>query len=198
MTEGELRLFAAIGLPEAVWTELRPTVSAMREFAPSGTRWTDAANAHLTLKFIGSRPAGDVDRLSEALATAAARCAPFELRAAGAGAFPARGTPRMLWVGVAGELEALAHLRSAVEEALVDAGCAPERHAFRPHITLGRVRADLPPDAARSLRRAVGRTAAASDAFVVDEIGLYRSDLRPSGAVYTRVGRAGLRAVEGG
>ena len=195
MAEGGLRLFAAIGPPPAVRGQLRRAASEMGAFAPVGTRWAAEAGIHLTLKFIGNRPAGDLDRLRSALTVAAGRCAPFALSAAGAGAFPARGAPRVLWAGVTGDLEALTGLRNAVEEALVDAGCTPETQPFRPHLTLGRIGADLPPDAARSLRRSVRGTVVASDAFVVDEIGLYRSELRPSGSAYTRLGRADLRAA---
>ena len=91
MADGDLRLFAAIGLPESAREELRRVGEAMRAFAPDGTRWMDVAGAHLTLQFIGNRPADDVAMIDAALTQASSRHAPFELSLAGVGVFPSRG-----------------------------------------------------------------------------------------------------------
>ena len=107
MADGDLRLFAAIGLPESAREELRRVGEELRAFAPDGTRWMDVAGAHLTLQFIGNRPTDDVAMIGEALTQASSRHAPFELSLAGVGVFPSRGAPRVLWVGVGGDLDAL-------------------------------------------------------------------------------------------
>lgn len=187
-----LRLFVALALPDDVRAELRRAAGAMRDFAPHGTRWVNVDGAHLTLRFIGSTPPGAVDALSEAVARAAGGAAPFELSLSGAGVFPPRGAPRVLWVGVDGALAALGGLRDNVEDALSDAGLTREERPFSPHLTLARVNARMSRDEAQALREAVAAVDIHPVAFVVQEVGLYHSDLLPTGAVYTRLASARL------
>ncbi len=191
--ERKLRLFVALSASEAAQAELRRVADAMRPFAPSDTRWVDADGAHLTLRFIGATPPESADAVGEAVARAAASAAPFELTLAGAGVFPERGAPRVLWVGVAGALDALGALQRGVADALnaLDVPQEPQP-AFRPHFTVGRVGVHLPRQEALELREAVAAIRVEPAALAVEEIGVYRSDLRPSGAVYSRIASSGL------
>lgn len=191
--ERKLRLFVALGASEAAQAELRRAADAMRPFAPSDTRWVDASGAHLTLRFIGAAPPETADAADEAVARAAANAAPFELTLAGSGVFPERGAPRVLWVGVAGELNALRTLQRNVADALDEMSVPQEpQPAFRPHFTVGRVGVHLPRREAQELREAVAAVRVEPAALAVEEIGVYRSDLRPSGAVYSRIASADL------
>ena len=185
--EERLRLFVAIAMPAAAQAELERAANALRGLAPGDTRWSDLRGAHLTLKFIGATPAGDAALLGVALAAGVAGREPFELSLGGVGVFPGRGSPRVLWVGVDGATGRLTQLRDDVEQALTAAGCAPEEQAFSPHLTVARIAARLKRDESVALRRAVEGVAVAPERFVVDEVVLYRSDLRASGAVYTRL-----------
>ena len=117
-----LRLFVALAFPDEVRAELRRVADAMRTFAPRGTRWANVDGAHLTLRFIGPAPQGAAPALGEAVVRAADGIEPFELSLADAGAFPSRGAPRVLWVGVGGALDALTGLRQSVEDALSGGG----------------------------------------------------------------------------
>ena len=198
---GRLRLFAAVPVPGAVRGELARIAADARAAAPfsdrdSPVRWTDPRGAHLTLKFIGAWPDGDAPRLGGALVRAVAGHAPFELALGGAGAFPARGAPRVLWVGVGGSEEAVARLhalRADVEAALAEEGCAPDPQPFRPHLTIGRVPVRLPRDRAAELRRAIAALDARSGAaFPVERVVLYRSTLTPQGSVYDELAAAAL------
>ena len=187
-----LRLFVALALPDEVRAELRRVADAMRAFAPGGTRWVNIDGAHLTLRFIGSTPPDAAAPLGEAVVRAAEGIAPFELSLGGVGVFPGRGAPRVLWVGVDGALDALTGLRDNVENALAVAGIPNEERPFAPHLTLGRINARLPRDGAETLREAVASLAVHPVAFAVNEVGLYHSDLLPTGAVYTRLASARL------
>ena len=190
--ERNLRLFVALAFPGDVHAELRRIAGAMREFAPHGTRWANVDGAHLTLRFIGSTPPDAAPALGEAVVRAAQGIAPFELSLAGAGVFPSRGAPRVLWVGVGGALDALTDLRDGVEDALAGAGVPNEERHFSPHVTLARVNARLSRDESQALRDAVVALDVRRVAFVVEEVGLYHSDLLPTGAVYTRLASARL------
>ena len=187
-----LRLFVAVALPDDVRDELRRAAEAMRALAPSGTRWANVDGAHLTLRFIGAASPDDAPAFGDALARAAAGVASFGLSLAGAGVFPARGAPRVLWVGVGGARDALASLRRSVEDALASAGVPRDERGFAPHITLGRVHGRLPRTEADALRASVESLPVRAVAFAAEEVGLYHSDLLPGGAVYTRLASARL------
>ena len=189
--ERNLRLFVALAFPDEVRAELQRVAGAMRAFAPHGTRWANVDGAHLTLRFIGSTPPDAAPALGEAVVRAAQGIAPFELSLAGAGVFPARGAPRVLWVGVGGALDALTGLRDGVEDALAGSGVPNERH-FSPHVTLARVNVRLSRDESQALRDAVAALDVRRVAFAVEQVGLYHSDLLPTGAVYTCLASARL------
>ena len=194
MADGNLRLFVALAFTDDVRTELKRVAGEMRAFAPHGTRWANVDGLHLTLRFIGSTPPGDASVLGEAVAHAADAIAPFELSLATAGVFPSRGAPRVLWVGVGGALEALTGLRDSVEDAFEAAGIPREERAFAPHVTLARINARLSRDEAQAVGDAVAALDVRPVTFAVEEVGLYHSDLLPTGAVYTRLASARLTA----
>ncbi len=192
MVERNLRLFVALAFPDEVRAELRRAADAMRAFAPHGTRWANVDGAHLTLRFIGSTPPDAAPALGEAVVRAADGVAPFELSLADAGVFPERGAPRVLWVGVGGAVDALTGLRDNLENALAAAGIPNEERSFAPHVTLARVNARLPRDESQALRESVAALDVRPIPLAVEEVGLYHSDLLPTGAVYTRLAVAPL------
>ncbi len=192
MADGILRLFVALAFPDEVRTELKRVAGEMRAFAPRGTRWANVDGAHLTLRFIGSTPPDATSALGEAITHAADGIAPFELSLAGAGVFPPRGAPRVLWAGVGGAVDALIGLRDRVERSLAEAGVPNDDRAFAPHVTLARVNTRLSRDESHALREAVAALDVRPVPFAVEEVGLYHSDLLPTGAVYTRLASARL------
>ena len=190
--ERNLRLFVALAFPDDVRAELRRVAGAMRAFAPHGTRWANVDGAHLTLRFLGGTPPDAAPAFGEAVVRAADGIAPFELSLAGAGVFPPRGAPRVLWAGVGGALDALTGLRGSVEDALASEGVPRDERDFTPHVTLARLNARLSRDEAQALRDAVAALDVPPLPFAVDEVGLYHSDLLSTGAVYTRIASARL------
>lgn len=133
------RLFVAIDLGDAARRALTATQAALRRHALP-VRWIDPAGAHLTLKFLGDTPAAQVAPLASALRAVAARHRPALLHLGAPGAFPSTRRPRVLWLGLTGDLARLAALHAGVEAALVACGFPREDRPFRPHLTLGRVR----------------------------------------------------------
>jgi RNA 2',3'-cyclic 3'-phosphodiesterase len=125
------RLFTALEIPLAARTRL----SLMR--APlNGARWVDAENMHITLRFAGDIDGRTADELADQLADVVAR--PFTVSIVGAGAFGGRD-PRVLWAGVetSPQLEALYR---ANERAARAVGLEADPRAFKPHVTLARMR----------------------------------------------------------
>jgi 2'-5' RNA ligase len=175
-----VRLFVAIELPD----DLRVRLSEMQralgcESLP--VRWVRPEGIHLTLKFLGEVPQDSIDAIGSALARAAMHHAPFRLEGRGIGTFPERGRPRVIWVGLLGDVERIVALARSVEEALAPLGFPPEARRFSPHLTLGRFRGSPHADWRLLLERSSG---APFGSFGVDGFSLFESRLKPEGAEY--------------
>ncbi len=181
-----LRLFFALPLAE----DLRDAACALQEQLARACRdgprvkWVERDNLHLTLKFLGERPAEALDEIARVAAEVVAAAAPLTLEVGGVGCFPPQGAPRTIWLGLLDECAALDELAQALDGALVAAGLAePEERPFRPHFTLGRVKQR---QGGRELRRAIAALAAAPvGTMTVKHLVLLSSELTPRGPVYT-------------
>lgn len=180
-----MRLFVAAEVPAALKDAIeRDVVEPLRETVP-GVRWTHPEGRHLTIKFIGNVDDGALEPIATAVASAAARHAPFTAAFSEVGGFPTLGRPRVLWVGLgrgAAELAGLAHDLEAVLEPL---GIEREARGFRAHYTLARI------PRPRALGE-VPEVVVPGAPFPVTEIVLYRSQLHPRGARYTALERLPL------
>ena len=170
------RLFVALDPPD----EVKDALDRLCEGLP-GIRWSDRGQFHLTLRFIGEVEQGTFYEIGEALANVSHP--PFELALKGLGQFPPRGAPHTLWVGIDDPAGALATLRRRIERALGEVGLEPERRKFTPHVTLGRLRG--PPPEERLASYLFRRNLFRSERFPVSSFGLYASQLRPEGSLYT-------------
>ncbi|MFQ5414943.1 MAG: RNA 2',3'-cyclic phosphodiesterase [Phycisphaerae bacterium] len=183
-----MRLFVAVELEHDLRSALTAVQNALRRDA-SGVRWVRPEHLHLTLKFLGEVPDGDVARVSDAIRAAAARCDTFDITVSGSGVFPPAGRVRVIWVGLAAASGALGRCFAAVDAALQPAGIPRERRPFAPHVTLGRVRDDRSSGRLRSLVEAA-RVRPAGQA--VRSLTLMPTSLAPGGPTYTAVTRAVL------
>jgi 2'-5' RNA ligase len=144
-------------------------------------RWVAIPSIHLTLKFLGEVKLEIIPNLAASLESAAQTHQSFELRLHGLGCFPNSKNPRVTWCGIEGETERLAHLHQLVEGACVALGFAPETRTYHPHLTLGRV------NGKRNLQPLLDCIKMGSDlecSFKVDHFDIYKSTLKPQGAVY--------------
>lgn len=144
-----MRLFFAINFPEDVRAAIRDASRFVRETAPS-VRWTTPDKLHLTVRFLGEVDPDRAEAVAAAGASVARRHGPVELQLGGIGAFPNPRKPRVVWMGVerSPRLELIAH---ELEEAIALLGFEPEGRAFRPHVTLARVREENQREVARAL-----------------------------------------------
>jgi RNA 2',3'-cyclic 3'-phosphodiesterase len=189
-----LRTFVAVPLAAPVRAALGELAARVRAEGLRG-RWVPPDNIHLTLAFLGATEPAAVPRIGAAIAEAVLGQKPFDLVPAGLGIFPGRRRPRVLWVGLQGDVEALAALTAAVGGALAPLGIAPPRRDTMGHLTLARARAVFDPDAlAAVFQRHRGFT---GPPFHVDRIILYRSQLGTGPARYHSLAVAVLGSAGG-
>jgi len=192
-----VRTFIANELSEDLREALGLLQDQLRSQMPRGSvRWVRPEGIHLTLKFLGDTPVEQVDRVKAALVEAATEAGPFRITVRGLGCFPNTRRPRVIWVGLEEPTGALQRLRDAVEAHVAPVGFPTERRGFSPHLTLGRVQRG----ASSSEVREIGQRVAASATGLVGEMAVstvayIKSDLRPSGAVYTTLLETELREV---
>jgi 2'-5' RNA ligase len=184
-----LRLFIAMELPTAVTEALTALQKRLQTFdRERAIRWTAISSIHLTLKFLGDTDPARQPAIDAALREAVAGHAPFTLNVGGAGCFPDLRKPRVVWAGAGGDLAALHALRDAVERTVSPLGYPTEDRPFSPHLTLGRARQDAPRLALSALGERIGQAEVGTLApWRVEGISLMRSELKPSGAVYTQM-----------
>ena len=192
-----MRLFIAVELPPPVLATASAMSRALQErllkLSPKARlTWVPPDRMHLTIRFLG-----DVNHVTRA-AVEAAVAAPldttaFALTLGAAGAFPPRGAPRVLWLGIAQGLTDLKRLEREVSGRLEIAGVPPDSHAFNPHLTLARVRDPqglrwpAPPEGV------LHPEAPAHSSALIDAITLFESRLSPKGPTYTPLRRTALR-----
>jgi 2'-5' RNA ligase len=184
----QVRTFIAIEMPPAAQATLAAVQQALQAVrgARDCVKWVRPEIIHLTLQFLGDVPASRLAAVGDAVARAGAGVPTFTLHLTEAGAFPNNRRPRVVWVGLGGKLDVLAHLQKMVERELADLGFPPEDRSFSPHLTVGRVRQNADPEAVRALGEAIaGLRIEESEPFPVEAVRVMRSDLRPDGPIYT-------------
>jgi len=186
-----MRLFVAVTLPH----EARAAIAAEQQklaAATSGSnsllKWVKAEQAHLTLVFLGNVEAGLAPAVIETVGRDV-ELAPFDMVLHGVGAFPPRGAPRVLWVGVTEGAENVTLLQREIAARVGTLGVPLEQRAFHPHLTIARWRESRPPDRDRAIG-AASRGALAR--FRVSSATLYESKLSPAGPAYTALAHANL------
>jgi 2'-5' RNA ligase len=178
----KLRLFVAVNLPDDLRSLIGSFQAGLRKQV-RGVKWVKEENLHLTVKFLTDVDSRLLPELRAALDKALIDRAPFTATLRGAGVFPPRGRPRVVWLDLPAGGDRIAVLQKDVEWALAPLGFAPEQRSFTPHLTVGRVKDRGDP---ASLNAAL---AAAQDRkwgdFVVEKVHLMRSELFPTGPRYS-------------
>ena len=187
-----LRAFIAIALEPGWILELKQVQRQFQVRLPDdAVRWVRPEQIHLTLRFLGNVSRDCLAALTVALKRASAGIAPFQLALAGVGSFPDTKNPRVVWVGIKGQLDPLRRLQAQVEREMRGFGDHHEERIFQPHLTIGRVKAHG--KMARSVGELVERAAVTNPGeLLVRQIHLVQSELALEGARYTMLGTAPL------
>lgn len=193
-----VRTFVAIELDTA-FVRVLATMQAdlQKGGAARAGRWVRPEGIHLTLKFLGDVPEDKLDAIYRAVGNACASFAPFTLTLGTLGCFPNLRRPRVVWVGVQDEAGQLAALQQAVERELDQLGYQPEERGFTPHLTLARVREETRHEDVEALVKLIDKAQVATPpppvtTMRVESVSVMKSDLQPSGAVYTELSRQPL------
>ncbi len=180
--EGKIRTFVAILLPEAVKAKIAELVRPLRHLTVD-VKWVEEENLHLTLKFLGEISRTEVEKLDALLAGLFARESAFLLDYGGWGVFPSKENPRVLWIGLGGDVDYLRRIQGKVEDICSCLGFPREKKNFHPHITLGRIRSHK--NLELLLREAKNTLPTEyQGSFRVEEIYLMESKLSPQGPSY--------------
>jgi RNA 2',3'-cyclic 3'-phosphodiesterase len=184
----KIRCFIAIELPEELKRELAKLQSQLKAANQASVKWVDTRGIHLTLKFLGNVDVNRIPAIVKTIAQSRQGIAPFHLEVAGTGVFPGPKQPRVAWVGLRGDVQILLRLQERIESALVPLGFASEARSFTPHITLGRVRPEGQAIEKQKLAQALISTRfEAITPLDVKAVDLIKSQLTPTGAIYTRL-----------
>lgn len=169
------RLFVSIELPRSVTDRFAEMDPHLR-----GVRWLAPEQMHLTLSFLGNVPEEVEEKLKANLA--AIEWKAFFLPLTGFGAFPGKGRPNVIWIGVGSGHPHLFQLHKRVQEAALAAGLEPDLRSFHPHVTVARCRG-VSAEAIRPFLKAH----AGFDAGMihVESFRLNSSQLTSAGSVYT-------------
>jgi 2'-5' RNA ligase len=178
----KIRAFIAFEMPPEITAHLKDLQEALRSQGMK-LRWVRPENIHLTLKFLGDISPGQIDKLNSALISTASENNSVTLRAKGLGVFPSLKSARVLWVGLTGGSETLSRIHHDLENRLELFGFEREHRAFKAHLTLARVKQKLP---YKTLFAALETLKGfETETFDLDKLILFKSELKPSGAVYT-------------
>jgi 2'-5' RNA ligase len=187
------RIFCAIDLPHDLREQLMAHINHVRNAVPDArASWSRAENIHLTLKFLGDISPGQVEKLSEAAARSVKDFAPFRIMVEQTGAFPRKGHPRVLWIGINDFSGELGKLHSRLENESSNAGFAGDDRPFQPHLTLARLRQ---PRYARTLVAAHRELDFYPAEIAVSELLVIRSELSSEGSRYTVISRHPLNSA---
>ncbi len=196
--EEVFRSFIAVDIPAGVQEALGQVEDKLRERLPdTPIRWVEPEKIHLTLKFLGDVSRENLDMVKKILSSEVAKRQAMEIGIGGMGAFPKMRHPRVVWVGVEAP-EELHALRRGIEDGVARLGYEYDKYDFTPHLTLGRVSRKASSREVRNVGKVlhdfqVGFIGVAR----VDKVHIYRSDLQPDGAVYTRLFTASLEENNG-
>ena len=191
-----IRTFIALELPPAVISLLHKVQQDLKRMNIRA-RWVRPENIHITLNFLGDINPGDIDKIGVAMTAAAIEFPPVTLTVRGIGVFPGIKRPRVIWVGLGGDIRSLLSLQSRLEQELAGAGFPKDKRSFKAHLTLGRIKQSAGPAVIRQMISEYATLS--SDEFSCNQVILFKSDLKPSGAVYSKLKqiRIGMTNDEG-
>jgi 2'-5' RNA ligase len=194
MDNNLIRSFIAIELPAEVSATLEEIQKALKSPQHNFVKWVPPMNIHITLKFLGNVSSEKIASITSAMEQTSQAISPFQLKLGEIGAFPNLKQPRILWIGVKGETDKLKTMQANLEEHLARLGFTRESRGFTPHLTLARLREGISSVERHSFGDLIAEKSIKVDCqFAATKISLMKSQLLPSGAVYTRLTEVKLK-----
>jgi len=154
-------------------------------------RWVKPENIHITLKFLGDIHPEMIQPIANCMDRCGKEHHSVQLFSKGIGVFPGLKRPRVLWAGINGETNALRAIQEQLDEHLGSIGVPKENRPFKGHLTIGRFKGS--PDSKKLVSVIKEFSIFETKSFSAETLSLYKSDLTPSGAVYTQIAAAPLQ-----
>jgi len=177
-----IRSFLAIEIPRTIQKKIEEIQEDLKS-SRADVRWVSPEKIHLTLKFFGNIDESKIDPIVKSIEGPIRTSPPFSIRVRGVGAFPYLKNPRVIWMGLVDGKEVLVHFQKQLEKELERIGFEPEQRAFHPHLTLGRMKTS------KGKEGLTGKIERYKEEefgdFQVERVVLFKSDLKPTGPIYT-------------
>jgi RNA 2',3'-cyclic 3'-phosphodiesterase len=189
-----MRIFIALDIDDSIRERIARFLEGVSGFAPDA-RWVRPESLHVTLKFVGEKPAEAVEEIKRALTLVHGE--PMEITFRSYGFFPTAKAARVFWLGIESSPQLLS-LAQAVDEATFTLGIPKENHAFSPHLTLARgggrsgapgwQKRDAPNKNFQRLQEKLAAMPAPEfGTMTAREFFLYQSQLSRGGSRYTKI-----------
>ena len=181
------RLFCAFELPEDLRRSIAEHGRKVREAVPeAAASWSRPENIHLTVKFFGNVDPARAPVITAAAARVVKEVSPIQIAVGKTGVFPRASRPQVLWIGIEDASSALLKLQQRLEDEFALEGFPKEDRAYRPHLTIARIRR---PHHAERLAQIHLESEFTAVETRLDELILFRSELSPQGSKYTAISR---------
>ena len=183
--EDSSRVFIAIDLDKITKEKLNKAQNILRDCSLN-IKWVSQDQFHITLKFLGDITVDKIEEVKKALEDVQSKISPFNITINGLGAFPNKEYPKIIWAGLSENSEKVTSLHQIIEEKLTNLGFEEERHSYKPHITLGRIRDqeknyELISDKIREFPFRI------SHQQIVNKITVLKSELTSQGPIYSTI-----------
>ncbi|HLA62213.1 MAG TPA: RNA 2',3'-cyclic phosphodiesterase [Nitrospiraceae bacterium] len=194
-----IRAFLAVELSQELQAELatvqRDLKHSIEPEMKRDTRisWARPASIHLTIKFLGDMDEQVIDPLLVAVEQTIGRQMPVNVPLERLGAFPRPQSPRVLWVGPSenwergGEATRIAEIHGAIEQACEGLSFLRETRPFSPHLTLARIKVGERHVGVALAKAGVLDRPLSLASLAVESVVLMKSELQPTGSVYTKL-----------
>jgi 2'-5' RNA ligase len=201
-----IRAFFAVELSQELRAELAVVQQELKQRVESEKKgdirisWGQPAKMHLTIKFLGDMDEQVIDPLSGAIEQAIGSQPSVHVPLERLGAFPSPHSPRVLWVGPSENWERgvegkrVTDLHGAIEQACEGLGFLRETKPFSPHLTLARVKMGARHVGAALATSGVLDRSCSLRPLAMESVVLMKSELKPTGSVYTRLWETRLKA----
>jgi RNA 2',3'-cyclic 3'-phosphodiesterase len=188
-----MRLFFAFELPAPIKSELSALLRQLRQLQPSGVKWVEPENLHITLQFLDEVDEADIGDLDDFFTKAIQEYSPVDVRSTSFEFVPGQH-PRLVWARFSTEQRHIFTLPAKIVHYLEALGYTPDKKPLKLHVTLGRFQTEPKPALvsfllSHRLQQNSGR---------IEEISLYKSTLRPQGPIYTTLYEYALTEEEEG
>ena len=189
-SEKNIRAFLAIEPPENILRKISDLQEKLKREISGRINWTRPHAQHLTLKFFGDISTEDVKNICSAVQNRVTSEPSLSLKIEKLGVFPDARRPRVIWCGMAGDVEKLSVLQKQLDSDFAGIGFPGEDRPFQAHLTLGRIKDS---HGLTGINEALIKYSSfAAGEFNCTELILFQSRLSPQGAIYTKLAEFAL------